>query len=78
VDEHAELAGMREDVLQTVSDAERIVAGAAGEKLAIRLVEPGKAIVAVYREVSDADSFVITAFLTRRLATFERRQQLWP
>lgn len=78
VEEHCELAGMREEVLQAVSEAERILAGGAAEMLAVRKVETGKALVVVYREVSATDGFVITAFLTKRLASLDRRQQLWP
>ena len=78
VEEHCELAGMREEVLQTISEAERVLAGGAAEMLAVRMVETGKAIVVVYREVNEADGFVITAFLTKRLASLDRRQQLWP
>ncbi len=78
VEEHAELAGLREDVLLALTEAEKVLEGAQGEKLAIRFVEPGKAIVVVYREVSDSDGFVITAFLTRRLQSLDRRKTLWP
>jgi hypothetical protein len=78
VEEHAELAGMREDVLTTVESAERVLAGGAGEKLAVRTVETGKALVVIYKELSGTDGFIITAFLTRRLASLDRRQQLWP
>lgn len=76
-DEHAELAGRRLDVLEAVSDAERIVAGTAGEMLALRIQPDGKTLVTVYREDLD-DGFIITAFLTRRAATLNRRKQLWP
>ena len=48
-----------------------------GELLAIKEVEPGKDIVVVYREL-EHDGFVITAFLTRRRKSFDRRPQLWP
>ncbi len=47
VEEHAELAGMREDVLQAVADAGKVVGGHAGEKLAWRIMETGKALVVV-------------------------------
>jgi len=77
-EEHGELAGMRAEVLQTITEAERIVAGGAGELLAIRMVEAEKALVVVYREAGADDGFVITAFLTRRLARLDRRQQVWP
>lgn len=76
-EEHAELAGMRFDVLETVAEPNRVLAGAEGEHLAIREVEAGKWLVVVYREL-DADGFVITAFLTRRSGNLDRRKQLWP
>jgi hypothetical protein len=41
-EEHAELAGMRREVLSTVEDPERILLGHAGEHLAIREVDSGK------------------------------------
>jgi hypothetical protein len=79
VEEHGELVGMRAEVLQTISDAARIVTGGVGELLAIRMVEAEKAlVVVVYRETSAEDGFVITAFLTRRLGRLDRRQQIWP
>ncbi len=76
-EEHCELAGLRPDVLETVAHPECILAGGAGELLAVREAEPGKWLVAVYRELGD-DGFVITAFLTRKKAGLERRKQLWP
>ena len=76
-EEHCELAGLRLDVLETIADPVRIVEGGDGERLAIREIEPGKALVVVYRELID-DGFVITAFLTRRIKTLDRRPQVWP
>jgi len=54
-----------------------IYAGKAGELMAVRQVEDGKHIVTVYREMT-TDGFVITAFLTRRIRSLERRIKLWP
>ena len=76
-EEHAELAGLKWDVLETVSVPERILAGGAGELLALKKQTDGKFLVVVYRE-DVADGFVITAFLTRREASLNRRKQLWP
>jgi len=78
IDEHAELVGLREEALATVRDAERVLRGNAGELLAVRTLEPGKAMVVVYREVGIGDGFIITAFVTRRLASLDRREQIWP
>ena len=76
-EEHAELAGLRFDVLETVAEPERIVGGAAGELLALKKQTDGKMLVVVYREDA-GDGFVITAFLTRREASLNRRKPLWP
>ena len=73
----AELAGHKLDVLEAIADAERVVAGGAGELLALKKQPDGKTLVAVYREDAN-DGFVITAFLTRREAALNRRKQLWP
>ena len=78
IEEHAELDGMRDVVLQAVADAERVLGGSSGELFAVRTIEPGKVIVAVYREVDANDGFVITAFITRRLRSLDRRIQIWP
>jgi len=76
-EEHGELAGLRSGVLRAVAEPQRVVTGGAGELLALRELEPGKWLVVVYRE-EDADGFVITAFLTRRARSLERRMQVWP
>ena len=77
MDEHRELEGLELAVLETVPDPERVLAGGAGELLAVRTHEPGKWLVVAYREIED-DGFVITAFLTRRFRSLDRRTQLWP
>ena|ERR1035437_848575 len=76
-EEHSELAGMRSDVLETITSPDRIVLGNDDELLAIRTIELGKFLVVVYREL-ETDGFVITAFLTTRESSLKRRVQLWP
>lgn len=77
VDEHGELVGERDHVLETVRNPQRVLAGQGGELLAVRELLPGKYLVIVYREFVD-DGFIITAFLTRRIRQLERRTRLWP
>lgn len=74
---HGELAELKRTVLETVADPERVLAGGAGELLAVRQADVGKWLVVVYRELGK-DGFVITAFLTRRERSLNRREQLWP
>ena len=76
-EEHTELGALRTAVLRTIAEPERIVAGNAGELLALRTQADQKVLVAIYKEIAD-DGFVITAFLTRRLASLNRRPQQWP
>ena len=74
---HCELAGLRSEVVETVSQPERILLGGDGERLAICELGEGKHLVVVYREQAD-DGFIITAFLTRRVRSLEKRRQVWP
>jgi hypothetical protein len=76
-EEHCELAGLRSEVTETVSHPDRVLLGGDGELIAVREVELGKHLVVVYREQTD-DGFIITAFLTRRSRSLEKRRQLWP
>ncbi|MCD6334778.1 MAG: hypothetical protein J7M27_05535 [Candidatus Latescibacteria bacterium] len=77
-EEHSEMAGYYFEVLETLEEPEAIYEGNAGERLAVREVENGKYMLVIYREVSEEDGFVITAFLTRRKRQLERRRTLWP
>jgi hypothetical protein len=76
-EEHAELAEMRQQVLETITTPERVYLGEGGEMLAAKEAALGKSLVVVYREM-ERDGFVITAFLTRRMPSLRRRKQLWP
>jgi hypothetical protein len=72
VDTHCELAGLREEVLETIARPDRVLAGVEEERLAVRELESGKWLVVVYRETV-GDGFVITAFLTRRHRSLDKR-----
>ncbi len=76
-EEHAELSEMRQEVLATVASPDRIVAGGGGELLAVRRLTERKFMVVVYRELQE-DGFIITAFMTTRVSSLDRRTQLWP
>ena len=75
-EEHSELAGMRFEILETVAQPNRIFRGLNGELLAVREIEGNKFLVVIYRE-TDSDGFIITAFLTRRIRSVERRELIW-
>ena len=77
IEEHTELAGMRRDVLEAVADPGKVLQGNYGALMAVCEMARGKYLVAVYNEL-ERDGFIITAFLTRRLSSLNRRKQLWP
>jgi len=77
LEEHGELADFNDRILNVIRRPERVLEGNDGAMLAVREIEAGKWLVVVYREL-ELDGFIITAFLTRRRASLQRRQQLWP
>ena len=76
-EEHCELAGLRLEVLETVANPSRVLAGGKGELLAVREISSAKYLVVVYRELEN-DGFIITAFFTSKTEALNRRKQLWP
>ncbi len=75
-EEHSELAGMRFEVLETVALPTRVYKALSAELFAIREIESGKFLVAIYREL-ESDGFIITAYLTRRVKSLESRDLVW-
>jgi len=76
-EEHCELAGMLLEILETIENPERVLTGGAGELLAVREISSGKHLVVAYRELEE-DGLIITAFLTSKTISLNRRKQLWP
>lgn len=74
---HSEMAGYYSEVLAVVADPDAIYEGSSVELLALRMMQNGKYIVVVYKEVSETDGFVITAFPTSKMEQFERRMIVW-
>lgn len=76
---HPEMQNLQLLVCQTVVEPDLIQAGDNGELLAMRFYENiqlgGKYVVVAYREVSQLDGFILTAYLTRRPS--QRRNVLW-
>ena len=77
-EQHSEMAGYYFEVLDTIQEPEAVYQGRFGEMLAVKEIEQGKYLIAVYKELSKADGFIITAFLTRRIKQIEEREKLWP
>lgn len=71
--------GSQSWVAETIAEPDFIQAGDSDELLAIRLYEATqlgrKYVVVAYREISDTDGFILTAYLTRRPS--QQREVLW-
>lgn len=73
------MESQRENVLETITEAELIQRGDFGELIAFRFYErsplSSKYLAVVYKEVADSDGFVITAYYTNKPS--DRRQVIW-
>lgn len=76
---HPEMRWQRARVLDVIAAPDVVQRGDYGARLAARYYNQppavGLFVVAVYREISEDDGFVITAYLARRLSS--RREVLW-
>jgi len=76
---HPEMDGQKDHVLETLTEPDFIQQGDYGELIAIRFYDKtpltSKHLVVVYKEVVDADGFIITAYYATKPS--ERRHTLW-
>ena len=70
---HPELEDKEQDVLNAVASPELIQKGDVGTLMAVKKSND-KYLVVVYKEISETDGFVITAYYTKLL---RRRMILW-
>ncbi|MBI4009203.1 hypothetical protein HY357_03145 [Candidatus Roizmanbacteria bacterium] len=76
IENHDELAGRIDEVLNTVAEPDIIVKGEGQELLAARKSDK-RWIVVVYKETDDGDGFIITAFITSRISYLLKKEILW-
>jgi hypothetical protein len=74
---HPELIDQRQKILETVANPQSIFEGGEEELLAVTQLESGKWLAVFYREL-EKDGFIITAYATRRINSFKRRNRIWP
>lgn len=74
---HDEMAGHASTVLAAIEAPDFIADGWEGELIAVKRLK-GRHIVVVFREVGADDGFVITAFFTRDVHRWGKRNRVWP
>ena len=76
---HPEMQGQEEKILETIAEPDLIQEGDAGTRIALRRYASSplteKFCAVVYREVSETDGFVLTAYFCSRYAA--GRRILW-
>lgn len=73
---HQDIQGLKENVMNAVSDPDYVFLGNEEELLAVKKNAAEKFLVVVYRELTD-DGFIITAFQTKRIQSLFKRKLLW-
>ncbi len=76
INDHDELIGRVKDVLLTVKDPDIIVKGALGELIAAKQQNKNWVVV-VYKEFEKIDGFIITSFITSRIAYLLNKKVIW-
>ena len=74
VENHDEVAGYYDEVLNTVANPDVVVSGYGGSLIAVRSYGAQRHLCVVYRQLSKYDGFVITAYFTRKL---NRKKAVW-
>ncbi len=82
IENHDYMAGSLDKVIETLQDPDYIVRGDKGTKMALKYYPTTaiseKELIAIYREMSTADGFLITAFLTSKGQRLRRKGMvLW-
>ncbi len=71
---HDYMSEYHEDVLRTIDQPDLILRGSYGSLTAVRGYGQNRYLAVVYRELSDDDGFVVTAYFVRRI---DRRKIVW-
>ena len=74
VENHDDLAGYYDTVLDAVEDPDHILPGYKGALIAVKELARRRYLAVVYRELSKNDGFVITAYITSRVT---KRRVIW-
>jgi hypothetical protein len=74
VENHDEVAGHYDDVLETVGNPDLVLPGYGGTLIAVRNYGRYRYLFAIYRQVSRDDGFIITAYFGRKV---DRKKAIW-
>ncbi len=76
IENHDDLAGYYDEVLDVIEYPDYIIKGYDVTLVALRHVDKNKFLAVVYKEVSNSDGFIITAYFTSKIK-LEREVIVW-
>jgi hypothetical protein len=76
---HPEVADYYYEILDTIEEPEIIYKGNYGSLIAVGLKHEvsGKYLVVIYKETSQTDGFILTAYISNKLNPFIKKTILW-
>ena len=74
VENHDDVVGYYEDVLDTVENPDLVLRGYRDSLVAVRSYGRQRYLMVIYQQVSVDDGFIITAYFTRKI---DRRKAVW-
>ncbi len=75
VENHDDLAGYYDEVLNVVEDPDFVIKGYRGALIALKKME-NRFLAVIYKELSKEDGFVITAYFTSKIK-LEKEEIVW-
>jgi len=76
VENHDDLAGHYDDVLNVIEDPDYIIKGYRDTVVALKRTTERKFLAVVYKEIGKSDGFVITAYFTTKI-NLEKEVIIW-
>lgn len=76
VENHEDMAGYMDDVLDAVENPDLIIKGYREALIALKKIREEKYLAVVYKEFEQVDGFIITAYHSSKIK-FEREVILW-
>jgi len=67
IENHDDLAGYYDNVLEAVEDPDYIIKGYKGVSITLKEIKRGKFLAVVYKEINEENGFIITAYFTSKL-----------
>jgi hypothetical protein len=68
VENHDDLAGYYDEVLETIEDPDFVLRGHGGALIAVKVLGRRKYLAVIYKELNRKDGFVITAYFTSQIS----------